>query len=80
MRNFNNILLLGYAVYLEIIELRFCNLDKDLKRKIMERAQRDTIIKHADYNDEDEDNSDFDESYTEEKNNNEDNKSEKEME
>ena len=72
--------LLGYAVYLEIIELRFCNLDKDLKRKIMERAQRDTIIKHADYNDEDEDNSDFDESYTEEKNNNEDNKSEKEME
>ena len=30
--------LLGYSVYLEIIELRFCELDSDLKRRISIRG------------------------------------------
>ena len=32
------IAILGYSVYLEIIELRFCGLDKKLKRKLAEKA------------------------------------------
>ena len=31
--------LLGYSIYLEIIELRFCGLDSDLKRRISERGE-----------------------------------------
>ena len=34
---------LGFLVYLEIIELRFCGLDYNLKRKINDRALIDTI-------------------------------------
>ena len=30
--------LFGYLVYLEIIELRFCNLDENLKRNILNRT------------------------------------------
>ena len=60
--------LLGYAVYLEIIELRFCDLDKDLKRKIIERGKRDTIIKTTDDNNNDEGNNDLEESFGEDKN------------
>ena len=37
--------LLGYAIYLEIIELKFCNLDKDLKRNIIERGETETVMK-----------------------------------
>ena len=37
--------ILGYAVYLEIIELRFCGLDKDLKKNIIERGFRETPLK-----------------------------------
>ena len=33
----------GYAIYLEIIELRFCGLDKDLRRKIIERGERESV-------------------------------------
>ena len=34
---------LGYLIYLEIIELRFCGLNKNLKREICERAENDVI-------------------------------------
>ena len=37
--------ILGYAVYLELIELRFWDLDKDLKRNIIERGFRETPLK-----------------------------------
>ena len=33
---------LGYLVYLEILELRFCGLDQDLKRKIINRTDLET--------------------------------------
>ena len=33
---------LGYLVYLEILELRFCGLDQDLKRKIIARTANET--------------------------------------
>ena len=33
----------GYLVYLEIIELRFCGFDENLKRKIIIRAEGDTL-------------------------------------
>ena len=34
-----------YLVYLEVIELRFCGFDKNLKRKIQERGQNEIIDK-----------------------------------
>ena len=37
--------ILGYAVYLEIIELRFCGLDRDLKKNIIKRGFRETPLK-----------------------------------
>ena len=37
--------IIGYAVYLEIIELRFFGLDKDLKRNIIKRGFRETPLK-----------------------------------
>ena len=33
---------LGYLVYLEILELRFCGLDQDLRRKIIARTAKET--------------------------------------
>ena len=42
--------LLGYIIYLEIIELRFCGLDKDLRRNIIIRGERETIQKPLDDN------------------------------
>ena len=61
--------LLGYSVYLEIIELRFCGLNKDLKRKIIERGERETIHKSNFINNEDNnENNDFDDSFIEENN------------
>ena len=36
--------------YLEIIELKFCGLDEDLKKNIMERSIRDTAQKEMDIN------------------------------
>ena len=35
--------LIGFAIYFEIIELRFCGLDTDLKRNIMQRASLSNI-------------------------------------
>ena len=52
--------LLGYAVYLEIIELKFCNLDKDLKRNIIERGERETIMKPIENKNDDDENNDDD--------------------
>ena len=42
--------LLGYSIYLEIIELRFCGLNEDLKEKIQERGIRDTTLKPIEEN------------------------------
>ena len=71
------IALLGYSVYLEIIELRFCGLDKDLKRKIIERGERETIHKSIENNiDENNNDFDFDESFIDENNNNNEEKKE----
>ena len=39
------IALIGYAIYLEIIELRFWGFDKDLKRNIIKRGFRETPLK-----------------------------------
>ena len=58
------IALIGYAVYLEIIELNFCGLDKDLRRKIIERAERETLRKTL------EDNNDADNNSNEDNNEN----------
>lgn len=44
------IAILGYLVYFEIIELRFCGLDKDLKINIIKRGIRDTLLKSIDSN------------------------------
>ena len=42
--------LIGYTIYLEIIELKFCGLDKDLKKNIIERSIRETLNKNIDKN------------------------------
>ena len=42
--------LVGYIIFLEIIELKFCGLDEDLKKNIMERSIRDTAQKEMDIN------------------------------
>lgn len=36
--------ILGYMIYLEIIELRFCGLDSDIKKHIIDRSIRDGRI------------------------------------
>lgn len=68
--------LLGYMVYFEIIELRFCNLDKDLKRKIIDRGKRETEGKPTDN---EEDKNSVEDSFLEEKNNNNDDQNKEEM-
>ena len=42
--------LVGYSIYLEIIELRFCGLDNDLKKKIKERGIKDITLSKIDDN------------------------------
>ena len=54
------IALMGYAVYLEIIELNFCGLDKDLRRKIIERGQKEALRKPLDDNNDIDNNSNED--------------------
>ena len=41
----NSLAVIGFLVYLEIIELNFCNLDYNIRRKIMERSIIDSIGK-----------------------------------
>ncbi len=35
---------IGCIIYLEIIELRFCELNKDIKRKISERGEYESVV------------------------------------
>ena len=58
------IAILGYAVYFELIELRFLGLDADLKKKIMKRGARETLLKSIDTNGDE--NKDYDESFLDE--------------
>ena len=61
--------LIGFLVFLELIELNFCDFNKDLRRKIMERSEYESIgllEDNFDYDDEDEDD---DDNKSEEKNN-----------
>ena len=46
----------AYGIYLEIIELRFCGLDRYLKRNIMLRSDEDKRLKSKDTNNESNDN------------------------
>ena len=41
--------LLGYTIFLEIIELRFCGLDKDIKKNITERSIVESAINDIDF-------------------------------
>ena len=40
----------AYGIYLEIIELRFCGLDRYLKRNIIKRSEKEKRLKSKDYN------------------------------
>jgi len=63
--------LIGFLVFLELIELNFCDFNKDLRRKIMDRSEYESIgllEDNFDYDDEDEDDDD-DDNKNEEKNN-----------
>ena len=80
--------LLGYLVYFEIIELRFCKLDKDLKKNIANRGDRESKItenpqsfkdnedNHDDNSDNEDEKSSSTESFIEEKENNNGNEEE----
>ena len=48
--------LLGYLIYLEIIQCNFCGFNKDISKNIRERANIDAIISSKYLNDDDEDN------------------------
>ena len=41
--------ILGYTIYLEIIELKFCGLDNDIKKNITERSIRECVINEIDF-------------------------------
>ena len=43
---------LGYMIYLEIIQLNFCGLNRDLSKNIKKRAKLDAILSEQDLNDE----------------------------
>ena len=34
---------IGYLIYVEIIELKFCELNKNIRKAIIERGKRETI-------------------------------------
>lgn len=40
--------ILAYGIYLEIIELRFCGLDRYLKRNLIKRAEKEKKLKSLD--------------------------------
>ena len=43
---------LGYIVYLEILELNFCGLNENIKRKIMEKGENEfKILSESDISD-----------------------------
>ena len=45
---------LGYMIYMEVIQLNFCGLNRDLSKNIKKRAKLDAIISEKDLNDDDE--------------------------
>ena len=49
---------LGYLVYLEIFELNFCGLSKDLKRNITSRGEKEAFKSLKTFDDEDDDDED----------------------
>ena len=63
----------GYAIYLEIIELRFCGLDKDLRRKIIERGERESFHSKPLNNSSNDENNDNQNNENNENNDNENN-------
>ena len=58
------IAIFGYAVYFELIELRFLGLDVDLKKNIIKRGARESLLKSIDTNGDE--NKDYDESFLDE--------------
>jgi len=50
--------LIGFLVFLELIELNFCNYNKDLRRKIMDRSEFESIGLLEDNYDDDDDEED----------------------
>ena len=41
--------LLGECVYLQLIELKFCNLDVNLNKNIIDRSKKESMIINLDY-------------------------------
>ena len=58
------IAILGYAVYFELIELRFLGLDKDLKKNIIKRGNKEILVKSIDTSCDD--NKEYEESFGDE--------------
>lgn len=42
---------LGYMIYMEIIQLNFCGLNRDISKNIKKRAKLDAILSEQDLND-----------------------------
>ena len=42
--------LLGYMIYMEIIQLNFCGFNRDLSKNIKKRAKLDAIMSEKDLN------------------------------
>jgi hypothetical protein len=42
--------LVGYTIYLEIIELRFCGLNNDIKKNIIKRSESESSLKEIELN------------------------------
>ena len=50
---------LGYMIYMEIIQLNFCGLSRDLSKNIKKRAKLDAIMSERELNEEENENNDF---------------------
>ena len=44
---------LGYMIYMEIIQLNFCGINRDLTKNIKKRAKLDAIMSEKDLNEDD---------------------------
>ena len=53
---------LGYMIYMEVIQLNFCGLNRDLSKNIKKRAKLDAIISEKDLNDDDDEVNDISDS------------------
>ena len=65
---------IGYIIYLEIIELKFCGLNQNLRKNIEKRASNDRITTEQD--DDENDNNDSDDENAENEDNCNDKKEE----